>query len=508
MEITRRRFAKLAVGATLLPLAGRLARGERALASPEEDPALLTLTEASARIRAGTLSSSQLTEACLARISVYDPKLNAFITVMADEARARAILMDAELKAGRWRGPLHGIPLSLKDLIDTAGTRTTEGSAVFAGRVPTEDATVTSRLKDAGAVIIGKANLHEFGMNGAYFSMVRNPWNLEYYSGGSSSGSAASVSACLCCGSLGTDTGGSVRGPASYCSIVGLKATYGLVPLRGIFKGVLSLDHCGPMARTVQDTAMLLNQIAGYDDLDISSVDHPREDYVAALNQPVKDFRLGLAAQFFDHLNPEVAKAVDDAIEILRGLTRGTRSISMPPTAASGMDPGGPGIGAEIYAYQEEIFRNQGAAYMLPDRQRLEELAAVHGGDAAAYIRGRWELERIRRTIDRAFADVDLVVLPARRVLAPRLADFAKNLYDSTPKDPSIANFDAFNVYGIPAVSVPCGFSKGGLPIGLMIAGPHFSEGKVLALANAYEQATAWHRRLPPLAPDSTVPSG
>lgn len=180
----------------------------------------------------------------------------------------------------------------------------------------------------------------------------------------------------------------------------------------------------------------------------------------------------------------------------------------MPPTAASGMDPGGPGIGAEIYAYQEEIFRNQGAAYMLPDRQRLEELAAVHGGDAAAYIRGRWELERIRRTIDRAFADVDLVVLPARRVLAPRLADFAKNLYDSTPKDPSIANFDAFNVYGIPAVSVPCGFSKGGLPIGLMIAGPHFSEGKVLALANAYEQATAWHRRLPPLAPDSTVPSG
>jgi aspartyl-tRNA(Asn)/glutamyl-tRNA(Gln) amidotransferase subunit A len=414
--------------------------------------------------------------------------------------------MDAEIKAGKWRGPLHGIPISLKDLIDTAGTRTTEGSAVFASRVPTEDATVTRRLRAAGAVIIGKANLHEFGMYGAYFGLVRNPWNLDHYSGGSSSGSAAAVSACLCAGSLGTDTGGSVRGPASYCSIVGLKATYGLVPMRGIFQGVLSLDHCGPLTRTVEDSAILLSQIAGYDELDISSVDHPREDYVAALAQPVAGFRLGIVPEFFDHLDPDVAKAVDDAIALLRGMTRGTKPASLPPTGATGLDANGPGVGTEIYAFQEETFRNQAAAYMLPDRERLEKLAAINGGSAAEYARGLWELQRIRRAVEHTFDDVDLLVLPARRVLAPRLADFARNLNDTTPKDPSPGNFDAFNAFGIPAVSVPCGFSREGLPIGLMIAGPHFADGKVLALARAYEQATAWHLRQPPLAPDTPVP--
>ncbi len=305
MEISRRHFAKLAVGAALLPVAQRLIRAEEVLTpSPHDDPAMLSISEASVQIRAGTLTSAQLTEACLARIALYDPKLNAFITVMSDEARVQAARMDVEGKAGKWRGPLHGIPLSLKDLIDTAGIRTTEGSAVFAGRVPTEDATVTRRLKMGGAIIIGKANLHEFGMNGAYFGLVRNPWDLSYYSGGSSSGSGAAVSACLCCGSLGTATGGSVRGPASYCGIVGLKPTYGLVPMRGIFQGVLSLDHCGPMARTVEDTAILLNQLAGYDELDITSVEHPPEDYVAALKRPVDGFRLGIAPQFFDHLDP------------------------------------------------------------------------------------------------------------------------------------------------------------------------------------------------------------
>lgn len=508
MKMTRRHFAKLAAGATLLPITGRLLRaGTVVYGSGQEDPALLSISEASARIRSGGLSSMKLTEACLARIAVYDSKLNAFITVMADEARAQAAQMDAEIKAGKWRGPLHGIPLGLKDLIDTAGTRTTEGSAVFAARVPTEDATVTARLKAGGAVIIGKTNLHEFGMSGAYFGLVRNPWSLAHYSGGSSSGSGAAVSASLCCGALGTDTGGSVRGPASYCGIVGLKATYGLIPMRGIFPGVLSLDHCGPMARTVEDTAILLNQLAGYDELDITSVEHPREDYVAALKQPVSGFRLGVSRESFDHLDPEVAAAVGTAIDVLRGLTRGTKEVVLPPTAATGMDPGGPALGAEIYAYHEDIYRHQASAYMLPERQKLEALAANHGGYAADYVRDRWALESLRRTIDHAFVDFDLVVLPARRNLPPRLADFARDLNDSTPRDPSISNFDRFNAYGIPAVSVPCGFSRGGLPIGLMIAGPRFSEGKVLALAEAYEQATSWQNRQPPLQPDTPIPA-
>ena len=383
MEMTRRRFAQLAVGAAFVPISRRLRGAEAALTSPApDDPAMLSLGEASARIRAGTLRSRQLTEACLARIAIYQPKLNAFITVMAASARAQAEQMDAELKAGKWRGPLHGIPLALKDLIDTAGTRTTAGSAVYADRVPTEDATVTRRLKEGGAVIIGKANLHEFGMYGAYFGLTRNPWALDHFSGGSSSGSGAAVCASLCGGALGTDTGGSVRGPASYCGIVGLKATYGLVPIRGIVQCVLSLDHCGPLTRTVEDAAILLTQLAGYDELDITSVDHPREDYVAAMKQPVAGFRLGIPPEFYDHLDPDVAKAVAAAIEVLRGMTSGTKELSLPPIAETGMGPGGAGPGAEIFAYQEENFRNQGSDFMLPDRRDLVGYAANRGGDA------------------------------------------------------------------------------------------------------------------------------
>jgi len=498
MEITRRRFAKLAAGAALLPAVRRLG-----LAAPSsDDPALLSLGEASARIRAGSLTSRVLTDACLARIRIYDSRLNAFITVLAEAARARADQLDAELKAGHWRGPLHGIPIGLKDLIDTAGIRTTAGGAVLAGRVPTEDATVTQRLKEGGAVIIGKTNLHEFGMYGAYFGMTRNPWALDHFSGGSSSGSGAAVCACLCPGALGTDTGGSVRGPASYCGIVGLKATYGLVPMRGIIRGILSLDHCGTLTRTVEDAALLLNQIAGYDELDITSVEHPREDYVAAMRQPVAGFRFGTPADYYDHLDPDVASAVAAALGVLRGMTAGSREMALPPVAPTGMAGGGPGWGAEIYAYQEEFFRTQKSDYMLPDRRQLEGYAANRGGNAADYVRDLWALQKLRRTVDGAFAEVDLVVVPTQRIPAPLLADFARGIYDPGPKDPhNTSNSGPFNAYGIPAVSVPCGFSRAGLPIGLTIAGPHFAEGKVLALARAYEAATGWNTRRPPLAP-------
>lgn len=499
--MTRRHFAKLAAQAALLPLVARLGRAATGVA-PMDDPALLSISEASARIRSGALSCRDLTEAYLARIAVYQPKLNAFITVMADAARAEAGRRDAELKAGHWRGPLHGIPVGLKDLIDTAGTRTTEGSALFAGRVPSEDATVTRRLREGGAIIIGKTNLHEFGMYGAYYGLVRNPWALDHYSGGSSSGSGAAVCACLCGGALGTDTGGSVRGPASYCGIVGLKATYGLIPMRGIAPGVLSLDHCGPLARTVEDTALLLGQLAGYDQLDITSVEHPREDYVAAMRQPVAGFRFGTPADYYDHLDPDVASAVAAALGVLRGMTAGSREMALPPVAPTGMAGGGPGWGAEIYAYQEEFFRTQKSDYMLPDRRQLEGYAANRGGNAADYVRDLWALQKLRRTVDGAFAEVDLVVVPTQRIPAPLLADFARGIYDPGPKDPhNTSNSGPFNAYGIPAVSVPCGFSRAGLPIGLTIAGPHFAEGKVLALARAYEAATGWNTRRPPLAP-------
>src|SRR6202140_5034018 len=307
--ITRRGFTLSVIGAVA------------AMADASEDLSRLSLAEASARIRARTLTPTQLTEACLARIQTYNPKLNAFITVLGEQALAQAREMEAEQRAGRFRSPLHGIPIALKDNIGTAGIPPTAASAVFADRIPTEDAEVTRRLKAAGAILIGKTNLHEFAMGGtsatSYYGPVRNPWALDRNPGGSSGGSAAAVAADLCFGALGTDTGGSIRTPASFCGIVGLKPTYGLVSIRGIIPLTLSLDHCGPLTRTVEDAALLLNALAGYDRLDIASVEHPKENYAAAMQQPVAALRLGAPrAPHFDLLDADVAKAVEDAIGV------------------------------------------------------------------------------------------------------------------------------------------------------------------------------------------------
>jgi len=498
-SITRREFHT-----TLLGAAAAGARTERARTQNGSGPeglAALTLAEASERIRSGAVSPTDLVSACLARIEVYNPKLNAFITVTAESARARAKMLEAERGAGKLRGPLHGIPIALKDNIDTAGVRTTAASAVFDDRVPEEDAEVTRRLEAAGAIVLGKLNLHEFAMGGtsatSYFGPVRNPWALDRSPGGSSGGSAAAVAADLCYGALGTDTGGSIRTPASYCGIVGLKPTYGLVSIRGIIPLVLSLDHCGPMTRTVEDAALLLNALAGYDRLDIASVEHGVEDYVAALRQPVAGFRLGIArAPFFDHLDADVAKAVDDALEVLAKLTSSARDVVLPP--ASGLS-----LGSEVYAYHEELFERMSSRYMIPTRRGLKEDSEAK---AAPYIQSRWKLESLRRTIDDSFADVDLVVLPTRR-RTPRTIDAAIEREESEKvRNPELENTGAFNVYGIPAVSVPCGFTSAGLPVGLMIAGPRFSEGRVLALAHAFERATSWHEKKPPLRPDTEVP--
>lgn len=506
--MTRREFVGATIGAAAWQFASP--RGWSATAAGNVvDPTTLTLSEAAAAIRARTLTSVQLTEACLARIATYDSKLGAFITVLREPALTQARELDAEAAAGKSRGPLHGVPVALKDNIDTAGTRTTAGSAVFASRVPGEDAIVVARLRAAGAVIIGKSNLYEFAMGGmSFFGPARNPWALDRIPGGSSSGTAAAVAAGLCFGALGTDTGGSVRQPAAYCNLVGLKPTNGLVSIRGIIPGVLSLDTCGPLTRTVEDAALLLNAIAGYDRLDVTSLEHPSEDYVAALRQPVSGLRLGMPTGYFDRLDPEIQRATNEALAVLAKLTHSTREMTLPPTAPAGMDGGGSGVSAELFAYHEEFARHDLPKYMLPQRRRIESLTVTHGGDAADYVRGQWALQRLRRTIDDSFKDVDLIVMPTERDLPAKLNDYIKGTYDTTPRDPgtSFANCPPINVYGIPAISIPCGFSGDGLPIGLMIAGPNFSEGRILALAHAYERATEWTRRRPALSPDMPVP--
>jgi aspartyl-tRNA(Asn)/glutamyl-tRNA(Gln) amidotransferase subunit A len=482
-------------------------RGFSQMTSSPDEPTSLTLAEASAKLKSGAVTSTQLTEACLARIETYNPKLDAFITVMREKALAQAAQCDSEIKSGGMRTPLHGIPVALKDNIDTAGTRTTGASAVYEDRVPTEDATVTARLKAAGAVIIGKTNLQEFAMGGgetSYWGPARNPWALDHNTGGSSAGSGAAIAASLCFGALGTDTGGSIRMPASYCGIVGLKPTYGLVPIRGIIPLRVSMDHCGPMTHTTEDAAIMLNALAGYDKFDITSVEHPKEDYVAGMKQPISGLRVGMPASFFDDLQPEVAAAVHEAIGVLAKLTGSpAKDVVLPRT----FDLSGGAPSAETWAYYEDLYKKEAQRFMLPERRRLEQIAATGGGNGADYVRQMWALQLLRRTIDDAFTDFDLVAMPTQRIVAPLLDDLIRKAHDPKPSDPSgTSNCPPFDAFGTPAISIPCGFSKSGLPIGLMISGPRFSESKVLALAHAYEQATDWHKKRPALTPETVKP--
>jgi aspartyl-tRNA(Asn)/glutamyl-tRNA(Gln) amidotransferase subunit A len=517
---TRREWLAAGLGAAV---AARVA-----FADTSDDLAALTLKQASERIRSKKVSPVDLTEACLDRIKTYNPKIDAWITVLREKALAQAKELQKEQAAGKFRSPLHGIPIGLKDTIDTQGTRTTAASAVYEYRFPSEDAEVVRRLKDAGAIIIGKTNMHEFdaGTTSAvsYWGPVRNPWNLDRVAGGASGGSAAAVAMDNCFAALGTDTGGSIRIPAAYCGMVGFKPTYGRVSLRGIIPFSWSLDHCGPIARTVEDAAMVLQQIAGYDHLDIDSVDKPVPDYMSAIGAPVSQFRIGVPVQFYDHLDDEIAKAIEDAIAVLNKLTKGSHDVSLPSLLRAG-------AAGEVAAYHENLRGVNGGGYE-PSTSRV--FPAADATKATDYIRTWRELQMIRRTFD---ADVfqkqgvEALVTPTSRHPAPTVEESlvsapagggggrggggrggggaaAAAPAESTPSksDPE-DNTRPFNGYGLPTITIPCGFLKDGMPIGLQISGPRFGEVNVLALAYAYQEATEWHKRKPPLQPDTKVPT-
>jgi len=304
----------------------------------EDDLATLTLAGAADRVHKRAISPVELVRACLQRIEQLNPRLNAYITVTAEAALAQARDLEADMKRGRWRGPLHGIPIALKDNIDTAGVRTTAASELFKDRIPSADAEVVRRLKSAGAIVLGKTNLHEFAYGGtssiSYFGPVHNPWALDRIPGGSSGGSAAATAAGLCFASLGTDTAASVRAPASFCGIVGFKPTYGRVSNRGVVPLSWTLDHVGPLCRTVEDAAMVLTAIAGYDAADPTSADKPVPAYRRAIHAPVSSLRLGVPrTPFFDTLDAEIAKAVEGALEILGKLTVSIREMMLPSTS-------------------------------------------------------------------------------------------------------------------------------------------------------------------------------
>jgi aspartyl-tRNA(Asn)/glutamyl-tRNA(Gln) amidotransferase subunit A len=462
-------------------------------------PILQTIVELVPRLRGREVSPVELTRACLDRIEKLNPVLNAFITVMAESALAEARAAEGEIFRGDWRGPLHGIPIALKDILDTAGTRTTAASELCQSRVPADDAEVVRRLRRAGAVILGKNNLHEFAYGGSslvsFFGDVHNPWNAAHIAGGSSGGSAAAVAAGLCYAAIGTDTAGSIREPAALCACVGLKPTYGRVSARGVIPLSRSLDHVGPMAATVGDAAAVLQAIAGYDALDVSSANVPLSDYVSGLGDEVKHLRVGiLRAYFYDDLNAEVAAAVEQALAVISALVADVREIQLAEMRIEvPMDR--TVQAAEAFAFHAaDIART-------PELYQPETLRRIRSGEnisAPEYIQRRRELDQARRRAQDIFADVDLLVTPTTPLPAPAIADLKKDPEALRPAELILLrNTRPFNVWGLPAVSVPCGFTKGGLPIGLQVVGPHWREDLVLRLAHGYEQVTPWHQRCP-----------
>ncbi len=454
-----------------------------------------SIRQISELLRKGSLSPVELTEDCLARIEKLNPRLNAFITVTADPARAQARTAEAEIRRGNWRGPLHGIPLALKDLIDTAGVRTTAASSLFKDRIPAEDAEVIRRLREAGAVLLGKQNLHEFAYGGSsmvsYFGEVRNAWNSEHIAGGSSGGSATAVAAGLGYGAIGTDTAGSVREPAALCGVVGLKPTYGRVSARGVIPLSISLDHVGPIARTVADVAVILQAIAGFDAKDKASVDVPVEDHVAALGKSLEPLRIGVPRKFFfEDLDADVASAMNHALSGLATLGAELRELELPMSTDRTLQS------AEAYAFHAEFVARS------PELYQPETLRRIRSGEKVSpekVLECRRDLERARRDITATFDDVDLLVTPTTPIPAPTIAELKQNPDLLRPRElVLLRNTRPINVWGLPAISIPCGFTPSGLPIGLQIIGPHWGEAKVLQLAHAYEQATAWHKREPP----------
>jgi aspartyl-tRNA(Asn)/glutamyl-tRNA(Gln) amidotransferase subunit A len=490
----------LAAAASGLIADGLAASGPRK-ALPDADIAALSLSEAAELLKTRKLSPLDVTRACLHQIEHQNPKLNAFITVTADGALASAREAEKEIQRGRWRGPLHGVPIGLKDLIDTAGVRTTAASGLFRERVPSQDAYVVQRLKAAGAVLVGKLNLHELAYGGSsaisYFGAVRNPWDRARSPGGSSGGCAAAVATGMCFGAIGSDTGGSIREPAAYCGIVGLKPGYGRVSTSGVIPLSWSLDHLGPMTRTARDAALMLQVIAGYDREDSGSVDAPVADYAAVLDEPPASLRIGvLHDYFYEGLDGEVQTSVEQALEVLKRLC--AAQLELAPLAsnrtyASVMEPYVTILTAEAYAYHRDHVAKSPELYQAQTLDRIRAGAQVATSD---YIRALRQLEHTRRTLDRVFADVDLLVTPT--VPVPPFPIEALQSDPGTARAKELVmlrNTRPFDFFGLPTVSVPCGFTSAGLPVGLQIAGAPGDEGTVLHLAHAYEQATTAGRR-------------
>jgi aspartyl-tRNA(Asn)/glutamyl-tRNA(Gln) amidotransferase subunit A len=488
-EITRRSWltGAAAIAAQMGTQVGSVARAETG-----SDPLAWSLSQAAAALTRRTISSEELTRLCLARIGRLDGVLNSFITLDAESALNQARECDRRRKSAPVSSRLYGIPLALKDNIDTAGLRTTAAAQVFKDRVPADDAEVTKRLRAAGMVLLGKLNLDEMAFAGTgttgCFAPVHNPWNPERITGGSSAGSAAAVSAGLCFASVGSDDGGSVRIPGAHCGVVGFKTSYGRVSTRGVVPSAYSMDTIGPITRTVEDAAALLQVLAGYDPLDAITPSEPVPDYSSTLGNSIEHLRLGIPRDyFFEQLHPEVSAAVEEAIRHLRPQVRETRDVTLPRLHVAEHGD----YDVELYHYQKPFFDKSPELYH-PRSQRL--LNEVKNVETVAYIETLKRIRECRRNIRSIFEQVDVLVLPTMREPAPLISETV----DETHRRPP-SNTSAFNHFGTPAITLPCGFSSDGLPIGLQIVGPAWREPVVLSVAYAFQQLTDWHQRTPPI---------
>ncbi len=456
----------------------------------------LTITDAAAGLRRKEFSPVDLTRACLDRIALIDQKLHSFITLTADLALQQAVQAEKELFAGKDRGLLHGIPIALKDLYATKGIRTTCHSAVLQDWLPDYDAAIVSNLSKAGTILLGKLGMHEFAFGGptvdSPFPAVRNPWNTAHIPGGSSSGSGAALAAGLCHGALGSDTGGSIRTPSSHCGIVGIKPTYSRVSRFGIIPLSWSLDHAGPMARSVEDCAILLQAIAGYDVKDPASANVPVPDYRAGLKDGIKGLRIGVPREhWFDEnkgIDPQTEAVFNAALKTLESLGAITVDIDGRPFSIA-RKANQTILVAEAFAYHEKTYQTSPQKFGISVRRRMLEGAFLSAADYITALRARTVLnEQITENFNR----VDVFATPSAARPPEPFEGMDPNEQNLRP---SFTN--PFNLAGLPAISVPCGFTPEGLPAGLQIVARAFQEAMTFRVAFAYEQATEWHQERP-----------
>ena len=462
----------------------------------------LTIAAAAQLIKSRQLSPLEYADALLERIGLFDSQLNAFITVTADLARQQAREAEADIMAGRYRGPLHGIPFALKDIYNTQGILTSGGSKVCRDNIPNFDATATRKLHDAGAVLLGKLQTHEFAHGGPSFDLpwppARNPWHLEHFTGGSSSGCGAALAAGLTPGALGSDTGGSIRGPASFCGITGYMPTYGLVSRAGVIPNSFTFDHCGPMTCTVEDCAILLQAIAGYDAQDAGSIEAEIPDYRAALTGDIKGLRVGALRHYWEKdmpAHPDLARAMDAAIEVLRKLGARVEDCATRPMQNS-YDTKVVIAESEIYSIHYDNLKARPGDF---GRDFLGRVLPACLFQASDYVQASREHRRIIADVRPLYRKYDVLLTagfgPAPRLDAHRTANFWMK--------PNV--FTSSNVFGGPSLELPNGFSNG-LPLGMQLIGRPFDEATVLRVGHAYQQATDWHTRQPRLVAGAPQP--